>query len=166
MFFFLIFAFQNLTRFAHRNPLGCDYSTLRATICCKTRDRSICGLLPQIAPFLMHALTRPARRDFYPRYVRPTSVRIKGATPCLHFVRGVTNLITNKWGQHYCRPHLFVISSRGYPTHRGCHLRADRHLRYLLSFHRPISMMLQALTLPQRLPLLQEVMYNSISYVL
>ena len=60
-------------------------------IAAKLVDRSICGLVPQIAPFSMRTLTRPARRDFYPRYVRPTSVRIKGATPCLHFARGVTN---------------------------------------------------------------------------
>ena len=30
-----------LTRFAFSDPLGCDYSTLRATLCCKTRDREI-----------------------------------------------------------------------------------------------------------------------------
>ncbi len=30
-----------IARFAYRNPLGCDYSTLRATICCKTRDSEI-----------------------------------------------------------------------------------------------------------------------------
>ena len=29
----------------------------------KLTDRSICGLLPQIAPFLMRAVTRPARCD-------------------------------------------------------------------------------------------------------
>ena len=45
-------------------------------------------LVPQIAPFLTRGLTRPARRDLCPRYVRPTSARIKGATLCLHYVRG------------------------------------------------------------------------------
>ena len=59
-------------------------------------------LIPQIAPFSMRALTRPARRDQCPRYVRPTSAHIKGATLCLHFVRGVPNLITNKWGRQEC----------------------------------------------------------------
>ena len=62
-------------------------------IAAKLADRSICGLLPQIDPFSMCALTRPARRDLYPRYVRPTSAHIKGATTCLHFVRGVWKLI-------------------------------------------------------------------------
>ena len=115
---------------------------------CAARD-----LLPQIAPFSMHALTRPARRDQCPRYVRPTSACIKGATLCLHFVRGVPNSITNKWGQHYCRPHLFVINSKGYPTHRGGCLRAGHRLRYLQCYHHPISVKLQALTQLPRLPL-------------
>ncbi len=73
---------------AGRNPcLRCP-----RPIAAKLIDRSICGLLPQIAPFSMRTLTRPARRNFYPRYVRPTSVRIKGATPCLHFVRGAPGI--------------------------------------------------------------------------
>ena len=55
------------------------------------------------------------------------------------------------------------ISSTNYPTRRGCYLRADRRLRYLLLCHSS-SMTLQALTLLLRLPLLREVIHKSFSY--
>ena len=45
------------------------------------------------------------------------------------------------------------ISPRDCPIDRGCHLRADHRLRYLLSSRYPISMKLRALTLLQHLPL-------------
>ena len=75
-------------------------------IAAKLVDRSFCGLLPQIAPFLMRGLTRPARRDRCPRYVRPASARIKGATPCLHFVRGA--LGTKQSGAPHSAPDCLV----------------------------------------------------------
>ena len=57
------------------------------------------------------------------------------------------------------------FNSKGYPTHRGCYHRAGRRLRYLLSLNHRFLQMLQALSLLQRLPLMQEVIHNSSSYI-
>ncbi len=57
---------------------------------------------------------------------------------------------------------LFI--PKGCPTHRGDRLKADRRLRYLLFYYRPISMKLQACWLLQYLPLLQEVIHIPFSY--
>ena len=46
-----------------------------------------------------------------------------------------------------------ITCPKGYPTHRGCRLRADHRLRYLLFCYHPFSMKLRALTLLQHLPL-------------
>ena len=45
-------------------------------------------------------------------YVRPTSVRIKGATPCLHFVRGAANnqVDSNPSGANYARATLDLFA--------------------------------------------------------
>ena len=70
-----------------------------------------------------------------------------------------------KWGAHLCEmnPSFFVIS-KDYPTRRGGCLTTDR-FQCLHFCHRPISMMLQAYGLPQRLPLLQEALYIPFSYI-
>ena len=60
---------------------------------------------------------------------------------------------------------LIYFNSINCPTHRGRRLRVGHRLKYLQSSRYPISMMLQALTLLQRLPLLQEVIHKSSSYI-
>ena len=58
----------------------------------------------------------------------------------------------------------FVITTN-FPIRRGCRLKADRRLRYLLSCHCTSAKMQRALSLLLRLPLLQEVIHNSSSYI-
>ena len=60
---FLIPKVTPLTRFALSQPAGRNLC-LRypRPIAAKLVDRSICGLIPQIAPFSMRTLTRPARK--------------------------------------------------------------------------------------------------------
>ena len=63
-------------------------------------------LIAKVTPFLMRGLTRPARRDRCPRYVRPASARIKGAALRLHYVRGAPG--TKQSGAPHSAPDCLV----------------------------------------------------------